>query len=579
MVATPTTWAQEFLWAGQLGGGFGDFARGVVVDASGNAYVVGEFAGTADFDPGPGTFKLTTPGLGPSDVFVCKLDSARNFVWAKRMGGTSDDIAYGVALDVVGNVYTVGRFQLTADFDPGPGTFNLTSAGATDVFVSKLDSNGDFLWAKRMGGTSDDSAYRVALDSSGNVHIAGYFIGTADFDPGPGTFDLTSAGTSDVFVAKLGTNGELLWAKRMGGTSDDSAYRVALDANGNVHIAGVFSGTADFDPGPGTFDLTSAGVDDVFVSKLDSNGDFLWAKGMGGTAFDGAGGVALDSSGNVHIAGNFFGTADFDPGPGTFDLTAGATDVFVSKLDSNGDFLWAKQIGGTVPGQSTFPSDVAVDASGNVYSVGTLAGTADFDPGSGSRELTSAGVDDAFLSILDRNGTFLWAGLMGGTSSDQAFGVALDASGNLHVAGSFRGTADFDPGPGTFELTSVGFGDDVFVSKLGVVAAGDVADTLTVKYVAGGDITLLWGDSCVAGDDDYALYEGTIGTWYSHVARFCTTGAATSATFTPTAGNTYFLVVPRSLLREGSYGAASNGTPRPQGAAACAVQEVTLVCP
>ncbi len=261
---------------------------------------------------------------------MSKLDSAGNFIWAKRMWRTGR----GIAVDIAGNVYTTGYFNGTGDFDPGPGTFNLTSAGVWDIFVSKLDSAGGFVWAKRMGGTEPDWGFGIAMDATGNVYTTGYFEGTVDFDPGPGTFNLTSASSwEDVFVLKLDGAGNFVWAKRMGGTGVDAGWDIAVNGAGNVYTTGHFQGTTDFDPGPGTFNLTSAGSTDIFVSELDSAGDFVWAKSMGGTSGDYSRGIAVDGAGNVYTTGHFQGTGDFDPGPGTFNLTsAGNSDIFVSKL-------------------------------------------------------------------------------------------------------------------------------------------------------------------------------------------------------------------------------------------------------
>ena len=317
-----------------------------------------------------------------------------DFVWAKRMGGTGADEGRGIALDSAGNVYTTGRFEGTVDFDPGAGTFTLTSAGDNDIFVSKLDSEGNFLWAKAMGGTSGDEGRGIALDSAGNVYTTGRFEGTADFDPGTGTFNLTSAGGLDIFVSKLDSEGNFAWAKAMGGTHYDLGYGIAVDSVDNVYIVGAFGGTADFDPGAGTFNLTSADWNDIFVSKLDSAGNFVWAKGMGGTHDDYGFGIAVDSASNVYTTGRFSDTVDFDPGAGTFNLTsAGGDDIFVSKLDSAGDFVWAKGMGGTGYG-------IAVDSAGNVYTTGSFISTADFDPEACAFNLTSAGIGDIFVSKL-----------------------------------------------------------------------------------------------------------------------------------------------------------------------------------
>ncbi|MBK9208838.1 MAG: SBBP repeat-containing protein [Anaerolineales bacterium] len=383
-------------------------------------------------------------------------------VWAKSMGASSTEEGDDIAVDGSGNVYTTGSFTGTVDFDPGAGTADLTSAGSNDTFVSKLDSSGNFVWAKRMGGSDIDNGYAIAVDGSGNVYTTGRLRGTGDFDPGAGTTNLISAGLDDIFVSKLDANGDFVWAKRMGGSDYDYGYGIAVDGDGNVYTTGSFRGTVDFDPGAGTTNLISAGLDDIFVSKLDSSGSFVWAKRLGGSSADVAGDIAVDGSGNVYTTGYFGGTADFDPGAGTADLTpAGSNDIFVSKLDSSGNFVWAKNMGGS---GSDGGNGIALDSNGYVYTAGGFWDTADFDPGAGNAELTSAGGTDIFVSKLDSNGGFVWAKNMGGASNDPMYDMAVDSSGNVYTTGFFLDTADFDPGAGTTNLTSRG--GDIFISKL-----------------------------------------------------------------------------------------------------------------
>jgi hypothetical protein len=450
-----------YIWTKQLGGTGQDNGNSIAVDAAGNVYTTGYFTGTADFDPGPGTFNLTS--VGSSDAFVSKLDKDGVLVWAKQLGGSATNGA-SIAVDVAGNVYTTGSFQGTVDFDPGPGTFNLTSAGLGDVFVSKLDKDGAFVWAKQLGDLNIDSGTSIAVDAAGNVYATGYFTGTADFDPGPGTFPLTSAGSNDVFVSKFTSAGAFVWAKQIGGTEQDVGTSIAVDAAGNVYTTGWFAGTADFDPGPSTFNLTIVGgLFDVFVSKLDSAGAFVWAKQLGGTSIDYGESIAVDAAGNVYTTGLFGSTADFDPGPGTQNLmSAGSSDTFISKLDSAGSFVWAKQLGGMKQDNGY---SIAVDVAGNVYTTGRFVGTTDFDPGTGMFNLTSAGSGDVFVSKLDSAGAFVWAKQLGGIGDDFGASITIDAAGNVYTTGYFTGTADFDPGLGTFNLTSAGL-QDSFVSKL-----------------------------------------------------------------------------------------------------------------
>ncbi len=549
VITIPRTWGQDLLWAKRLGGTGTDSALGVAIGTSGEVYTVGTFRGTADFDPDPGdaTFDLTSAGI--QDIFISRLDINGVFLWAKQMGGTRSGSAEAVAVDSSGSLYTVGWFIGTVDFDPGPGIFNLTAPDLSqDVFICKLASNGSFLWARQLGGVSVDIAAGVATDATGDVYTTGSFAFTADFDPGTGTFNLTSAGDRDIFISKLDSDGNFLWAIGMGGPFRDGAANVAIGTSGEVYTVGAFIGTVDFDPGPGTFNLGSVGGD-AFISKLDSNGNFLWAGQMGGALEDRAASVAVGMSGEVYTVGAFRGTADFDPGPGTINLSStGGDDAFISKLDSNGNFLWAGQMGGT---GTDLPVGVAIGTSGEIYTVGTFSGTADFDPGSGTFNLTSASPSsDVFISNLDIDGNFLWAISMGGTSADIAYGVAVGTGGEVYTVGQFFDAADLDPGPGTFNLLSSGSGD-AFISRLngGAEAAGGLAETLKLEHAVGGDIMLSWGDSCSPTDIDYTIYEGKIGSWYSHRARFCSTGTAITATFTPATDDSYYLVVPRNALR------------------------------
>ncbi|MBB5332801.1 SBBP repeat-containing protein [Chryseobacterium koreense] len=389
---------------------------------------------------------------------------AQSFQWATGTGSTNFDYVSSVKTDASGNVYITGFFQGTIDFDPGTGTYNLSSNGATDVFVEKLDAAGNFLWAKSFGGTGNDESNFMNLDASGNLYIVGVFAGAVDFDPGTGVANLTSNGTTDAFLQKLDANGNFIWVKSLGGNSTiQYGNAVSVDFSGNVYTTGYFYGTLDFDPGTGVSELTSNGGVDVFIQKLDNNGNFLWAKSFGGSGNERGKSIAIDTSGNVFTTGYYTDTADFDPGTAVFNLTSNyGYDIFVQKLDPNGNFVWAKSFGSSV--LNDYGNSVATDASGNVYTGGYFGGTVDFDPGSGTYSLT-ADVYDVFIQKMDSQGNFLWAKSFGGPNDDEGNSIALDTSGNVYTTGFYRGTVDFDPGAGIYSLTSSG-NSDVFIQKL-----------------------------------------------------------------------------------------------------------------
>jgi hypothetical protein len=412
---------------------------------------------------GPGTANLTSNGQ--LDVYIQKMDTAGDFLWARSFGGSSSDQGYSIFVDDRDNVFATGSFQGTVDFDPGPGTVNLTSSGFDDVFILKMDANGNFLWVRSFGNNENGISYSIAVDQSGNVLTTGYFRGTVDFDPGPGTANLTANINDDVFVHKLDSLGNFIWARAFGSTGQDGSRSVSVDALGNVYTSGSFQGTVDFDPGPGTSNLTSIGGRDAFVHKMDPQGNLLWVSSFGGTSSTSALSTAIDHSGNVITTGSFAGTADFDPGPGTANLsTTGATDsdAFVQKMDSIGNYIWARSFIGidAMEGHS-----INVDSSNNIYTTGYFRQTADFDPGVNTSNLTSNGSYDAFLQKMDSSGQFAWAVSFGSSGFDQAYSSGLDYAGNVYTAGYFIGTADFDPGTGINNLTSAG-SNDAFLQKL-----------------------------------------------------------------------------------------------------------------
>ncbi len=455
------------LWAKRMGGTTTDAGYSIAVDGSGNVFTTGKFLGTANLDPGAGTYNLTDPAGG--DVFVSKLDGAGNFVYAKSMGGAGQGAGYSIALDGSGNIYTTGIYDGTADFDPGAGTYNLTFAGSLDVFVSKLDASGNFLWAKSLGGTSDDRGYSLAVDGSSNVYTTGYFYGTADFDPGAGTYNLNAAmggsGYPDIFISKLDASGNFAWAKSIGGTYYDYGRAIAVDGSGNVYTVGSFYGTVDFDPGAGTYNLTSSNYD-VFVSKLDGSGNFMWAKNMGGTGADDCWAIDVDASGDIYIAGKFVGVADFDPGAGTYNLTSmGTDDIFLSRLDGSGNLVWAVSAGGNL---NDYAHSVTLDGIGNVYIMGDqYSATVDYDPGVATFNVTNTGTEASFIARYDINGNFLCAMTITPGHNETNFGDRhIAASGNsVWVTASFdNALADFDPCPANYYPGLYG-NTDVYIAK------------------------------------------------------------------------------------------------------------------
>lgn len=453
--------AQDFLWATSSGGPRGDRSKSIALDAANNVYTVGTFRDSADFDPSPMAFQLM--GQGGNDIFLQKLDTDGNFLWAKALGSTGTDDATAIAIDNNGHLYITGSFRDTMDADPGLGVVNLVANGSADVFVLKLDNNGDFLWVQQFGGAGFDEGNTITTDPTGNVYVAGRFISSVDFDPSAGLFTLDAAGNSSSFIQKLAPNGAFIWAKAFLGNAANEIFSIALDASNNIYTTGDFSGTIDFNPGMGAFNFTSFGGSDVFVHKLDAGGNFAWAKHMGGIGLDEGHSITIDPTGNVYSVGRFNNNVDFDPGMGLLSLVSnGNDDIYIQKLNADGDFIWARGFGGT-----SFDDARAIttDANGDVYLVGHFTGTMDVDLGAGVFNLTANGAYDAFVQKIDSTATLLWAKSIGGLGNDLGRDLVLDNANNLYFTGYYRDTLDFDPGMDSFFLASAG-DYDAFVEKL-----------------------------------------------------------------------------------------------------------------
>jgi hypothetical protein len=452
--------AQEVLfnWARNLGNTEYMTPSSIATDNDGNVYTTGIFNGTIDFDPGSSVFNLTAPATGSGDIFIQKLDASGNFVWAKGFGGaTGGGVGRYLVVDQENNIYITGNFLDTVDFDSGPLTSNLVSVGNNDIFIAKYNSLGVLIWAKSIGGATSDRGVSMIIDKSKNILITGYFSSTADFNPDTGTYNLTSAGGNDIFVLKLDSLGNYKWAKRVGGTLTDEGASIAVDSLGSAYLTGSFMNTVDFDPGSGTYNLSSAnnGYSDIFILKLDSSGSFEWAKSMGASYINDKGiSIGIDNVGDVYTSGIFEQTVDFDPGSGVYNITSmGYDNTFILKLNSSGNFIWVKAFSGlSSTAGSAKVTSMKLDAFANIYTVGSLGGPVDFDPSPGVYSLGGNG--NIFVSKLDSSGDFVWAKNYGGVDAEGVYSLSLDAVASVHMVGYFKDTVDFDPGSNVFNLVN-----------------------------------------------------------------------------------------------------------------------------
>lgn len=453
--------------------------RSVAVDKNGNVYSTGLFQYTIDLDPGPGVFKLKAANYFETAIYISKLDANGKFVWGIQVPVLVEWAAIELKVDDNGNVYLASLFSEQADMDPGPGVYMMSPIGFRDAFVLKLDTNGNFVWVKQFGGPGDTGSQStgIDIDSYGNVVVCGAFNNTIDFDPGPGTYNMTSSAHIQSFIVKLSNNGDFVWAEQFGNSTvvyqGAGINDVKCDIAGNIFVSGTFMGNCDFDPGSNVYNMQGISLMDGFISKLNADGNFVWAKRIGNNENDyyqyiQPRGIDLDSKGNVITTGYFLGNIDFDPGSNDYIVSnsmKGVYEGFVLKLNNAGDFTWAKKAESPEGGES---NDVSIDNADNIYVIGDYTKGTDFDPGPGTYYLTDPGDYLNVLMKLDGGGNFIYA--INFPLIDDAFCLLrrmdVDDAQNIFVTGYIGGTIDFDPGLNEFLLTST-MDESPFVLKLG----------------------------------------------------------------------------------------------------------------
>lgn len=416
---------------------------------------------------------------------------------AARFGDVGSQAGQSIDVDVNGDVVVVGKLGGSADFGGGV----LTSAGGTDAFVTKLDSNFGHKWSKRYGDASDQAALSVASDSAGNILVAGDFLGNVDLGLGA----LASAGLNDMFLAKLDASGNPVWTKRFGSGAEDHVGAVAVDTGDNVILVGYFGGAIAFGGSP----LISAGAFDVCVTKLTSNGTHLWSLRIGDAVEQRAHSVAIDAAGNVYVAGRFAGTVTFGA---TVLTSAGADDIFLMKVDGAGNIAWAKRFGGGLDGD--VPGEVTVDAAGNVIITGQFKGVADFGAAS---PLMSPGLTTAFLAKYDAAGAHLFSKSFGDTMDQGGVAVVTNAQNDVFVAATNFGTIPLGAGVvsagssdiflGRFDLTltsvwAEGFGDPLAQAPTDL-AMGPLGNLYMTGIIAG---DVAFGETVLTGGADQDIF-------------------------------------------------------------------------
>lgn len=388
-----------------------------------------------------------------SFLFISFAIFSQSYEWGGRFGGTGEDVVRKMHVDANGNSYLTGYFTDTSDFDISSTEFNLTSNGMFDAFVLKTDTEGNLLWAISVGGVYYDYGTGITTDDQGNVYITGYFDGIVDFDPSPQEWFLTSQGGGDVFILKINSNGDFMWAKSIGGLGYEESTSIGVDELGNVYVLGYLYETVDFDPGIGEVLLTSLGGSDVFLLELDSAGDFVKVYTYGGVSLDLALDMSVKSSTEIFLSGFFNGTTDLDPRPDEeYILTSLENSTgYTMQIDETGAIV---NVANT-EGGNTEVYAIAVDSDNNMYVTGNFSGTVNFDPSSGNSEntFTSNIAANGFVLKVLVDGSVEWARHITSDDVCLTYDIVVGSDGNVHTTGFFLGTVDFDPSPLEFILT------------------------------------------------------------------------------------------------------------------------------
>jgi hypothetical protein len=412
---------------------------------------------------------------------------SQSYDWTKGIGGIGSEYSYGTTNDNSGNVYVCGGFSGTVDFDPNAGVQNRSSNGNYDIFILKLDNSGNFVWVYTVGGINGDLAQDIHFGYDHNLYITGRFSENFNFNTN-GSSIHTSNGAVDIFLLKIDTAGNYINSISLGGSLVDGGRSLCTDSFANVYLTGTFQSSVDFDPGIGVLTKTEFGSGDIFLIKLDSALNLVFVDQIGGSGSDMVYSIDCSPNGSSYITGNFEATADFDPGPGVFNLTTSNQDVFVAKFNSYGSLNWAKKIGGigTAVGLA-----IALGTSDNLFVGGAFSLTCNFNP-NGTYNLTSSGGTDGYVVKLDTNGTFETAFKIGSTDADAIHNINTDIYGNLYITGYFMLTSNFNPNGNIFNLSSFSASSyDYFLVKynnIGVLEWGVALGSTGYEY--GYDITI-----------------------------------------------------------------------------------------
>jgi hypothetical protein len=440
----------------------------VCTDLYENVYSAGIFQDTIFFETSSGSDTIIQD-TGTDHCFIQKIDNNGEILWLKSLKSDLSVSVNSMVTDSLGNLYLLGQFGGSTDFNPDEDVTSITTLGTSEVFILKLNPNGSLVWIKTLVGEagSQTSGTCINIDLDGHLVIAGEIYGTSDLDPGVLTNSYSTPTETHTFIEKLDTAGNLIWTRIIEASSPNA---LEIDPDNNLYLVGSFIGDTDFDPSGNQVIKTSAslGYYDAYTLKLNSNGDFMWVNAIGGLYGDLGVDVCVDSLGNVYTVGRFRSTVDFDPSIDTFEITAvGFDNSFVLKTDSVGVFKWVKSIESAPSGSHyNHAKSATISPQNNILVFGDFDGTVNINYGTGSIPISTNGNTDLFVQTFDTSGNCINGAVLGGVWYDVSNAICTGSNEEILITGRIFGNVNFNPyGNSLFSNCSV---NTYFVAKFDV---------------------------------------------------------------------------------------------------------------
>jgi hypothetical protein len=426
----------------------------IKTDDSANIFIAGYGKPQSlDFDPGN---RIVHPeSHGGYDAFFAKYDALGNYVFAKAVGSSDDDVCFGFNLNKNKDIIITGSFgNAINDFDPNTGKVVLPLKGISDAFIGLYDSSGNYKYAFSLGGVKDDHGYAVTTDNDSNIIISGTFYGTVDFAPDSNVSRITSDTDYDYFIAKYSQTAKLIFAAPIHTSTPGFSY-LSIDDNNDIYIGGSFTKGISFST---TDSFISKGKYNAFIAKYTSRGVYQFSNKVEGSNLVSISNIALNSNNQLCAAGYFLDTSYFTLNHAR-KLTTQNPNSFIAVYNtSTGNNISAYSFGT----YRKFNVESAVvklahDDQNNTYVTGTFEGITDFDPGisqyilissqdAASRQLFTAVTDDIFFAKYNAAGKLIFAKDIGGTEGQAPISITVDAMHNIYLTGTFEGNMDADPG-------------------------------------------------------------------------------------------------------------------------------------